>query len=143
VIRTLLAALLAAAPIAARAQSLSEPVVPGYLTQTGCNGGLSTCFTPVGGTSPIKGFGTLAVSSSSVLVSTLTAGPNSSAWPTAPGMVNFINAGSSVIYLCPLGGTCSATVGIPMPAATTLPIFNPSTSATAFDASSGTLAATW
>lgn len=128
-------------PVAAHAQT-ALPVTPGYMS-TSCPGSIIACFVPTGGPSAIQGFGTLSVGSASVLVSTLTTGPNSAAWPTKPGMVSFINEGSSVIYLCPLGGTCSATVGIPMAAGSTLPVFNPSTNATAFDASTGTLVAQW
>lgn len=141
--KRLLLALALLAPAVAHAQSTANQVTPGYLSTTGCSGGLPACFVPTGGASPVKGFGTLAVTASSALVSTLTTGPNSAVWPTAPGMVQFINEGATVVFLCPLGGTCSTTTGIPMVAGSTLPIFNPSTSATAVDATTGTLVAQW
>jgi hypothetical protein len=137
-IRALLALLLL--PLAAQAQTANQ-VTPGYLS-TACPG-VGPCFVPTGGPSPVKGFGTLAVTTSSALVSTLTTGPNSAVWPTAPGMVTFINEGATVVYLCPLGGACTTSNGIPMAAGSTLPIFNPSTAATAVDATTGTLVAQW
>lgn len=127
---------------AAHAQSTANQVLPGYLSTT-CSGGLPSCFVPTGGVSPVKGFGTLAVTTASALVSTATLGPNSAAWPATPGMVTFINEGATVLFLCPLGGTCTTTTGIPMAVGQSLPIFNPSTSATVVDVSTGTLAVTW
>lgn len=141
-IRALLA-LIFLAPLAAHAQSTANQVTPGYLSTT-CPGSVVACFVPTAeGVAPVAGFGTMTVTASSTLVSTLTTGPNSAAWPATPGLVRFINGGSSVIYLCPLGGTCSATVGIAIAASTTLPIFAPSTSATVFDATTGTLGVQW
>jgi hypothetical protein len=136
-------AVLLLAPIAAHAQSTANQVTPGYLSTSGCSGGLPACFVPTGGVSPVKGFGTLAVTATSALVSTLILGPNSAAWPAAPGMVTFINEGTTVLNLCPLGGTCSTTTGIPMASGSSLAIFNPSTAATVVDATTGTLVAQW
>ena len=125
---------------AAQAQTANQ-VTPGYIT-TACSG-VSPCFVPTGGAAPVSGFGTLAVTSASALVSTATKGPSSANWPTAPGMVSFINAGSSVLFLCPLGGTCTTTAGIPIAVGATLSLFNPSTAATVVDATTGTLVAQW
>ena len=130
-------ALLCAAP--AYAQTANQ-VTPGYMSTT-CPG-VGPCFVPTGGQSAVKGFGTLTVSSSSALVSTLTIGPNSAAWPTVPGWVNFVNAGAAVIYVCPLGGTCATTTGIPIQVGATLPVFGPATTATVIG-TTGTLVAQW
>ena len=67
----------------------------------------------------LAGFGTLAVSTSSILLSTATVGPNSTTFPggNLPGrqiIVRNSTASAGVLYICPLGGTCSATVGIPL-----------------------------
>lgn len=126
--------------VAAQAQT-AMPVTPGYMSTT-CPG-VGPCFVPTGDRPPISGFGTLAVTSASALVSTLTVGPNSAVWPTSPGFMEFRNTGASVIYLCPLGGTCSATVGIPIAAGAVVPIFHPTTTATVFDATTGTLVVNW
>lgn len=67
---------------------------------------------------PVTGFGTLSVTNASALLSTLTAGVNSPAWPagTAGTMIYVINSPGSagLLYLCPLGGTCTAAAGIPI-----------------------------
>lgn len=67
---------------------------------------------------PLTGFGTLAVTNTSALLSTLTAGTNSPAWPagTAGTMIYVVNspASAGLMYLCPLGGTCTAAAGIPI-----------------------------
>lgn len=129
-------------PIAASAQT-AQQVTPGYLSTT-CPGANVPCFIPTAGNvAQVSGFGTMSVTASSTLVSTITTGPNSSAWPATPGLVNFVNGGSSVIYLCPLGGTCSASVGIALAAGASLQIFGPSNAATVFDATTGTLGAQW
>lgn len=125
---------------AAHAQTANQ-VTPGYMSTT-CPSGLGPCFVPTGGQAAIKGFGTLAVSSSSILVSTLTAGPNAAAWSTAQGMVYFYNAGAAALYLCPLGGTCATTTGIPIAVGATLAVFAPATTATVIG-TTGTLVAIW
>lgn len=138
-----LVACLLLTPGAAFAQSTANQVATGFISVTGCLAGQTTCFIPTGGVAPVKGFGTLAVTSTSALVSTLTAGPNSAVWPTSPAMVYFTNAGASALFLCPLGGTCSATTGIPIAAAATLALFNPATTATVISASTGSLVSQW
>lgn len=139
--RLFLALLLLVFPLAAHAQT-AMPVTPGYMA-TQCSG-IGPCFVPTAdGVVAVKGFGTLAVTGTSALVSTLTVGPGSAAWPTVPGLVRFMNTGTTTLFLCPLGGTCSATTGIPIAAAATLAIFNPSTSTTVIDATTGTLVAQW
>ena len=65
----------------------------------------------------VAGFGTLAATTASVAVSSMTLGPNSATWPPSQATNVFvINAASSAgnLYVCPLGGTCSATNGIPI-----------------------------
>lgn len=96
-------------------------------------------------TSPpgVTGFGTLAVTNSSALASTMTAGPNSAVWPTVPGMLYVLNdaASNGSLYVCPLGGTCSATVGLELvpgrswgfnKPATTMTVFTPTTATAQF-----------
>lgn len=71
------------------------------------------------GPAVIAGFGTLAVSTSSILLSTATVGPNSTTFPggNLPNrqiIVRNSTSSAGVLYVCPLGGTCSAAVGIPL-----------------------------
>lgn len=63
----------------------------------------------------LTAYGTLSVTASSVALSTLTVGPNSPAWSTTypsnyVSIRNSINS-AGVVYVCWLGGTCSASVG--------------------------------
>lgn len=67
----------------------------------------------------LNGYGVLAVVAASVAISTVTPGTNSAPFPTGglPGRtLNVKNAigSAGVLYVCPLGGTCSAAVGIPL-----------------------------
>lgn len=92
----------------------------------------------------ITGFGTLAVSNSSVLLSTMTAGPNSGVWPTAPQMMYVTNApGGGILYVCPLGGTCSSSVGIPIAAGSSYGFFRPAATMTVISASTSTAVPQW
>lgn len=74
---------------------------------------------PITTTPPkLTAYGILSVSTSSVALSTLTPSPNSPAWSTTyPN--NYVSIRNSilsagVVYVCWLGGTCSATVGDPI-----------------------------
>lgn len=102
------------------------------------------CPITVGGTTaPVKGFGNLTGTGASALLSTLTTGPNSAAWPTTPGQVYVIATGGTG-YVCPEGGTCSATNGIPIGGIVAGWGFNaPSTNMTVYGASSVTFTAQW
>jgi hypothetical protein len=67
---------------------------------------------------PLTAFGTLAVTTSSVALSTLTVGPNSAAWSTTlPNKYvtvrNSVNS-TAVLYFCAFGGTCTSSVGEPI-----------------------------
>lgn len=66
----------------------------------------------------LNGFGTLAVTAASTLLSTLTKGPNSPNYPTIfpNGTITIKSSpvSSGNVWICPLGGTCSASVGIPI-----------------------------
>lgn len=67
----------------------------------------------------VNGFGTLAVTAASTLLSTLTPGPNSPAYPPTTFPNGTIRVRSSPlssgnVWICPLGGTCSIAVGIPI-----------------------------
>lgn len=92
---------------------------------------------------PITGFGTLALTATSTLLSTLTAGPNSAVWPASPGQIYVINQGSATIYACPLGGTCSGSVGITIPGGQAYGFYKPSTNMTLFTATTSTVQAQW
>jgi hypothetical protein len=93
----------------------------------------------------VKGFGTLAATSASTALSTVTAGPNSAVWPTSPAQLYVINspASAGTVYVCPLGGTCSASVGIPVPAGGAYGFYQAATGMTVFAASTATVVAQW
>lgn len=94
---------------------------------------------------PVSGFGTLSATAASTLLSTLTAGPNSSVWPLLPKQIFVMNAPGSagVVYVCPKGGTCSASVGIPIAAGYSYGFYQPATAMTVFAASTATVVAQW
>lgn len=94
---------------------------------------------------PIQGYGTLAATNTSALLSTLTASAGSAAWPVHPGTVNVQNAASSagILYVCPLGGVCSASVGIPVAAGASYRVYQPATAMTVIAASTATIWAQW
>jgi hypothetical protein len=115
-------------------------IQPGYMDALGniCGSGSSSTTSP-----PVKGFGNLTGTGASALLSTLTTGPSSAAWPTSPGQVYVITTGGTG-YVCPLGGTCSATVGIPIGSAVAGWGFNaPSTNMTVYGANTVTFTAQW
>ncbi len=94
----------------------------------------------------ISGYGTLSVSNSSVLLSTLTVGPNSRVWPSNQLPMVFVSnstESAGIAYVCPLGGTCSSTVGIPIVAGGAYGFSGASTSMTVIAASSATVVAQW
>lgn len=68
----------------------------------------------------LSGYGVLSVTAASVAASTATlGGPNSSPFPTGalPGRTLEVKSAigsAGTLYVCPLGGTCSALVGIPL-----------------------------
>ncbi len=68
----------------------------------------------------LTGFGTVAVMTGSVAVSTVTAGPNSAAYPTPGTLTSFyISIRNSVgsantLFVCWLGGLCTSAVGEPL-----------------------------
>jgi len=100
-------------PCAAQAQAPSA-VQPGFLS-TNCGSRPSPCFVP-GGYRQLNGFGVLGLSNTaSTAISTLTAGPNSVAYPSGgtafAGAVTIANQGGGTLYFCPFGGTCSAALG--------------------------------
>jgi hypothetical protein len=150
--RLFLLCLLVALPIQAFAQP--RQVVTGCGGQTlvsgdSNNGYISTTGVDCGGgaTTPpaILGFGTLAVVNASALASTATAGPNSAVWPTAPGMLYVLNdaASNGNLYVCPLGGTCSATVGLELTPGRSWGFFKPATAMTVFATTTATGQFTW
>jgi hypothetical protein len=112
----------------------------------GGRGGTPASTTPIT-TSPaaITGFGTLAVVNASALASTATAGPNSAVWPTTTGMLYVRNesASAGTLYVCPLGGTCSATVGLELPPGQSWGFYKPATTMTVFATTTATMQAQW
>jgi hypothetical protein len=102
---------------------------------------------PVATVPAIHGFGTLSATAASTQLSTLTTGPNSAAWPTGTliPQVYVINSSTSagIVYLCPLGGTCGTTVGIPIAAGSAYGVFAGSTAMTVYAASTATVVAQW
>lgn len=138
--KSLLVALLALMSVSvAHAQTTANQVVAGY--NVVCTNGQGVCFVPTGagGQAQVRGFATLATSNTSTLVSTATAGPNSAVWPTNPGQVTFFNSGATVDYICPLGGVCTVSNGIPIAAGTSLTLLNPSNATTVINGSTGSL----
>jgi hypothetical protein len=70
---------------------------------------------------PLTGYATLSVLLVSIPLSGAVVGPNSPAFPTSglPGkFINVLNATGSAnpLFVCPLGGTCTTAVGIPIAA---------------------------
>jgi hypothetical protein len=111
---------------------------PLYMDQYGnlCVGGGNT-------SSAIQGFGNLTGNSASALLSSLTLGPNSAAWPASPGEVYIIATGGTG-YVCPLGGTCSASVGIPIGGIVAgWGFYKPSTSMTVYATNAVTFTTQW
>lgn len=99
--------------------------------------------TPAATTPPIKGFGNLVGTGASAPLSTLTTGPNSAAWPTSPGMITVITTGG-VGYVCALGGTCSASAGIPIGSSIAgWSFYQPSTDMTVYAPIGVTFTAVW
>ena len=101
---------------------------------------------------PIKGFGTLAVTTSAVAVSTLTLGPKSGIWPYGPRKVYILNAPSSAgtLYVCPMGnpvaGACATSgpnSGIPITAGNAYGFDFPSTDMTVVSDTTATAVAQW
>lgn len=93
----------------------------------------------------ISGYGTLAVTNSSVLASTMTTGPNSPAWPSQPGQVFVVNSAGSTgtVFVCPLGGTCSASVGVPVAVGASYGFYKPLGTMTLFSTASATVILQW
>ena len=93
----------------------------------------------------ITGFGTLAATNASALLSTITTGPNSAVWPTTTGLIYVKNSGLSagIAYVCPLGGTCTAATGIPLEAGASYGFYKPATTMTVISASTSSVTAQW
>ena len=95
-----------------------------------------------------NGFGTLAATNASAALSTLTVGPGSNLWLMPfNGTLYIKNSAASAdnVYVCPLGGTCSATVGIPLAPgeAYGFNLGGSTTSPTVFATSTATVVAQW
>lgn len=94
---------------------------------------------------PVTGFATLSLTNASTLLSTSTVGPNSGIWPVAPQVMYVVNAPASggTAFICPLGGTCTASNGIPIAAGAAYGFTRPATTMTAISASTSTLITQW
>ena len=91
----------------------------------------------------IHGFGSLSIGgTTSTLLNTLTVGPNSTPWPPVTSQVFILNNTSGILYVCPLGGTCS-TAGIQIAAGNAYGFNGMATNATAYAASAGSVQAQW
>lgn len=76
----------------------------------------------------VTGYGTLALTNSSTLASTMTTGPGSGVWPSTPQLVyvrNQVATGGSA-WVCPLGGTCTAANGLELVPGMWWPFLRPS-----------------
>jgi len=93
----------------------------------------------------IVGFGTLAVTAASTLGSTLTLGPNSGAWSATPGLLVVLNDAGSAgnLYVCPIGGTCSAANGLELTPGRSWSFYAPSTNLTVIAATTATAQFQW
>jgi hypothetical protein len=93
----------------------------------------------------IVGFGTLAATAASTLASTLTLGPNSGAWSATPGLLVVLNDAGSAgnLYVCPIGGTCTAANGLELTPGRSWTFYAPSTSLTVIADSTATAQFQW
>jgi hypothetical protein len=93
----------------------------------------------------IVGFGTLAATAASTLASTLTLGPNSGSWSATPGLLVVLNDVNSAgnLYVCPIGGTCTAANGLELTPGRSWTFYAPSTSLTVIAASTATAQFQW
>lgn len=115
---------------------------PGWLSYDN-SGNLKVTGSAGGPVPQVTGFGTLAATNSSTLLSTLTTGPNSAAWPASPGQIYVINQSTSPIYICPLGGTCAAATGMEIMGGQAYGFYKPSMSMTVIAPSTATVQAQW
>jgi len=93
----------------------------------------------------IVGFGTLAVTAASTLGSTLTLGPNSGSWSATPGLLVVLNDVNSAgnLYVCPIGGTCTAANGLELTPGRSWTFYAPSTSLTVIAATTAAAQFQW
>lgn len=134
---------LALLPGVALAQSTAEQIVPGYFDA----GGKFHQNTFV-----LNGFGSLTLSATtSTLLSTLTANSTGAVWPSTatkapPGPAIVFNWTAGILYVCPLGGTCSAsgaTEGMQITAGNAFQFPVMTSTATVYAASSGAIQVSW
>jgi hypothetical protein len=94
----------------------------------------------------VTGFGTLAATNASASISTMTLGPNSAAWPPPqPTNVYVSNATTSagLLYVCPLGGTCTVANGIPIAPGASYGFARPAGAMTVIAATTATVWTQW
>ena len=118
-----------------------KSVVEGY--QTYQNPGLQ--FSGVGGQGEVAGFSQGNVTTASVAVSSFIIGTYSAPWPTSPGWVTVENQSNSsgILYVAPLGGTCSTTTDIPIAVGGSYSFLNPSSAMTVCSSSTATADIIW
>jgi hypothetical protein len=93
----------------------------------------------------LVGFGTLSVTAASTLASTLALGPNSGLWSTTPGLMVVLNDVNSAgnLYVCPIGGTCTAANGLELTPGRSWSFYAPATTMTVIAASTATAQFQW
>lgn len=95
----------------------------------------------------IVGYGTLSVANSSILASTMTAGPSSATWPPTnnAGVVFVLNDSASAgnLYVCPLGGACTTSNGLELIPGRSWGFYKPSTAMTVIATSTATAQFQW
>jgi hypothetical protein len=95
-----------------------------------------------------NGYGTLSVAGSSIALSTVSTSPNSASWKMPLfGNLFVLNSPSStgILYVCPLGGVCTSSGGIPVAVgvALTLSLGGSQVSPTVISASTSTAVVGW
>lgn len=92
---------------------------------------------------PIRGFGNLTLTNASAALSGVTTGPNSAAWPTAPGLVFVTNTGLNPAFIAPLGGVAVAATCIPLQPGQSYGFSSPVSGMTAISTLGTTLSIAW
>ena len=109
----------------------------------------STVITPPS----VTGYATLSVLAASIPLSTATLGPNSPAFPVSGLPGRYIDVRNSpgsanTLFVCPLGGTCTTAVGVPLAVGETKTWYIPTpqgsfTSPTVISGGTATAVVTW
>lgn len=99
---------------------------------------------------PIYGYGTLSVTNTSVLVSSMTPSANSIAWPGPVGTVSGVtvllndSASANNVYVCVLGeNPCTAAIGLELIPGRAWQFYRPSPTMTVISSGTATLQVTY